>query len=258
MAARSESIVLEPDKIVATIGLLRQRIAESFPGSGLSNVAATLHSVAGAAVEKAQRIRRPRPILRTISGLLLAAMVAFFAFAASHARAPAGTIDALDLVQTIEATLSGLVLIGAIVLFVVTLEVRSKRKETLEALHELRVLAHVIDLHQLAKDPERSFDEPPGLDAGVPESTGGAFEGAAGREAPSDPVERLSPFDLDHYLNYCGDMLALVGKVAAWYLQGFQDEVVLGAVNEIEDLTNGLSRKIWQKLMLLDQIRTRR
>ena len=53
----------------------------------------------------------------------------------------------------------------------------------------------------------------------------------------------------------CAAAAASVVKVAAYYVQSVQDEVVLGAVNEIEDLTNGLSRKIWQKLMVLDQIR---
>jgi hypothetical protein len=210
-----------------------------------------LLEVAAAAVERARRIRRPRPLLRVMSGLLLVGMAAFLAYATLRARPPAGSVDAYEMVQVIEATLSGIVLLGAIVLFIVTLEVRSKRKLTLEALHELRVLAHVIDMHQLTKDPERSFDDERGKSGGQ----AGAQPGAATVGAA---VATLAPFDLDYYLNYCGDLLALVGKVAAWYLQGFQDEVVLGAVNEIEDLTNGLSRKIWQKLMLLDQMQTRR
>jgi hypothetical protein len=197
----------------------------------------TLLGVARASVERARRIRSPRLLPRAISVVLLLAMAALLVYAGLHARPPPGTIDAFELVQGIEATLSGFVLLGAVVLFVVTLEVRFKRKRTLEALHELRVLAHVIDMHQLAKDPERIFD------------------GFA--ETASSPHLELTPFQLDRYLNYCGDLLALLGKVAAWYLQGFQDEVVLGAVNEIEDLTNGLSRKIWQKLMLLDQMKQR-
>jgi hypothetical protein len=41
---------------------------------------------------------------------------------------------------------------------------------------------------------------------------------------------------------------------AAVYIRDFQDPVVLAAVNEVEDLTNGLSRKIWQKLMVLHRI----
>lgn len=36
--------------------------------------------------------------------------------------------------------------------------------------------------------------------------------------------------------------------------QRFSDGVVLSSVNEVEDLTTGLSRKIWQKLMILEQL----
>jgi hypothetical protein len=64
----------------------------------------------------------------------------------------------------------------------------------------------------------------------------------------------FSSRDLNSYLNECSDLLALIGKVAAFYVQGFQDGVVLAAVNDIEELTNGLARKIWQKLTLLDQM----
>ncbi len=35
------------------------------------------------------------------------------------------------------------------------------------------------------------------------------------------------------------------------YAQRFDDPVALAAVNEIEALTSGLSRKIWQKRMIL-------
>ncbi|MBM4015369.1 MAG: hypothetical protein FJ293_10455 [Planctomycetes bacterium] len=227
-------IELEPDKILATIQQLERRIAERFAGSGLAGVTQQLSTVAGRAVVRAEQIRRPSLRLRLVSGVLLAAMGWLLWYAVTHARPPPGTFEAFDLVQAIEALLSALALLGVTVLFVTTLEGRAKRKKALAALHELRVLAHVIDMHQLAKDPERLHDD----------------------FAPteSSPAVPLTPFELDRYLNYCGDLLALVGKVAAYYLSSFQDEVVLAAVNEIEDLTNGLSRKVWQKLMLLDQL----
>ena len=60
------------------------------------------------------------------------------------------------------------------------------------------------------------------------------------------------------YLEFCSDMLALVGKVAALYVQGFPDERAVAAVDDIEDLTSGLSRKIWQKIMVLGQTAPRR
>ncbi len=227
-------IEIAPDKIRTTVQLLQRRIDERFAGSGLAGIAEQLLDVTDRAVARAEEIRKPAVRLRLVSGMLLAAMGWLLWYAVTHARPPPGTFEALDLVQAIEALLSALALLGVTALFVTTLEGRAKRKKALEALHELRVLAHVIDMHQLAKDPERLHDD----------------------FAPteSSPAVPLTPFELDRYLNYCGDLLALVGKVAAYYLSSFQDEVVLAAVNEIEDLTNGLSRKVWQKLMLLDQL----
>lgn len=56
---------------------------------------------------------------------------------------------------------------------------------------------------------------------------------------------------MTRYLDYSSEMLSLAGKVAALYAQGFSDPVALSAVNEVENLTTGLSRKIWQKIMIL-------
>jgi hypothetical protein len=42
--------------------------------------------------------------------------------------------------------------------------------------------------------------------------------------------------------------------VAALYVQDSQDPVLLDAVNDVETLTTGLSRKIWQKIMILDTL----
>ena len=47
------------------------------------------------------------------------------------------------------------------------------------------------------------------------------------------------------------DPVAL-GKLAALYVQHYDDQVALAAVDGIEDLTNGLSRKIWQKIAMLE------
>jgi hypothetical protein len=43
-------------------------------------------------------------------------------------------------------------------------------------------------------------------------------------------------------------LLSVDSKLAALLVQDFTDEVLLGAVNEIETLTTGLSGKIWQKI----------
>ena len=64
----------------------------------------------------------------------------------------------------------------------------------------------------------------------------------------------MNPFELTRYLDYCTEMLSLISKAAALHVQGFEDPVTLDAVEQIEDLTNGLSRKIWQKIMILDRM----
>ncbi|MFT6596826.1 MAG: hypothetical protein ACJAT3_002810, partial [Akkermansiaceae bacterium] len=46
-----------------------------------------------------------------------------------------------------------------------------------------------------------------------------------------------------YYLDYSGDLLSIVGKLAAYYAQNLQEWVVLDAVNEIETLTSTLSNK---------------
>ena len=61
----------------------------------------------------------------------------------------------------------------------------------------------------------------------------------------------MTAFQLRRYLDYCAELLSLTGKVASLYLRRFEDSTAIAAVNEIEDLTTGLSRKIWQKIMIL-------
>lgn len=45
-------------------------------------------------------------------------------------------------------------------------------------------------------------------------------------------------------------MLSLTGKVAAVYVQEFEDGVAMASASELEILTTGLSRKIWQKISI--------
>jgi hypothetical protein len=85
-------------------------------------------------------------------------------------------------------------------------------------------------MHQLTKDPTSV------LKAGATKSS---------------PKRDLSPYELMRYLDYCTEMLSLTGKLAALYMQGLRDPVVIQAVNEIEELTTNLSRKMWQKIMIL-------
>ena len=135
-----------------------------------------------------------------------------------------------DVLQNLEATVNLLFLFGSAVWFTLTLEERFKRRRVLDALHSLRALAHVIDMHQLTKDPTFIFDV---------------------RETASSPQRLMSRFELNRYLDYCSEMLSVIGKLAALYGERVRDGVVIDAVNDIEALTTSLGRKIWQKITVL-------
>jgi hypothetical protein len=49
-------------------------------------------------------------------------------------------------------------------------------------------------------------------------------------------------------------MLSLLSKLAALHAQKENDGLILEAVNDVEELANALSSKIWQKLSMLDKV----
>ncbi len=117
-------------------------------------------------------------------------------------------------------------LIGIGVFFLLSFERRLKHRRTLVAISELRSLAHIIDMHQLTKDPQHAL--------------------RTIIDTPTSPARELSRADLSRYLDYCSEMLSLTGKIAALYVQDFDDAVVLAGVSEVETLCTGLSGKVWQ------------
>ena len=127
-----------------------------------------------------------------------------------------------------------MVFLTAYFIFISSLESRWKQRRVLQALNELRSFAHVIDMHQLTKDPERML--------------------VTGPDTASSPKRTLSPFLIGRYLDYCSEMLSLLSKLAALWAQAFPEPKLLTAVDEIEMLTSGLSRKIWQKMMILNAV----
>ncbi|NUM45663.1 MAG: hypothetical protein HUU38_13245 [Anaerolineales bacterium] len=222
---------LSPDKIVASTDMLYKRIHERFPNRGISKVCAELHQIAHATCERAEWINKPYWLLRVGIVLLLGMLVFVVGFLFWEVEVEVGQMDLVNFLEAINNGVNDVILIGAGIFFLFTLETRIKRQRALTALHDLRALAHVIDMHQLTKDPERVL----------------------GRwvKTASSPENAMTVFELSRYLDYCSEMLSVIGKIAALYVQGFHDAPAMAAVNEIEDLTNGLSRKIWQKIMIL-------
>jgi hypothetical protein len=223
---------LDSEKILDTIKTLSRRIDERFPGSGLDRVCTELLTIAGESQRRIAWIAKPQKYLRFITAVLVTIMIVGLLFVLASAAWPRSGFDLVVLVQVSEAGLNVFILLSAAILFLVTAETRVKRRRALKAIHELRALAHVIDMHQLTKDPERLQ--------------------ARRSQTASSPKQTLTQFELGRYLDYCSEMLSLIGKLAALYVQKFDDPVALAAVNEVEDLTTGLSRKIWQKIMILN------
>jgi hypothetical protein len=87
-------------------------------------------------------------------------------------------------------------------------------------------------MHQLTKDPSSILGD--------------------GAPTEASPQRAMSKYELTRYLDYCSEMLSLTSKLAALYAQVLPDTVVIDAVNEIENLTANFSRKIWQKISIIE------
>ena len=222
---------LDSAKIVDTIAALERRIAERFPRAGLAKVCGELAEIARENRGRLERIAKPHLGLRVASGSVLLAGLGLLAYLASIIQLKSNTEDLFGVMQGIEASVNLIIVIGAAVFSLVTLESRWKRKQALDDLHELRSIVHVIDMHQLTKDPSTLS--------------------SAAQPTPSSPIRRLSPPELVRYLDYCSEMLSLTAKVAALYAQHTADAVVIEAVNDLERLTTNLSAKIWQKITIV-------
>jgi hypothetical protein len=221
---------LRADRIIATLEKLSAPIAERFPQAGLGNVCREMVAVAHALAREAALLARPSLAWRLASAFTFALGVIAVIVTVRFLHIEEFGASAPDIVQGLEAAVNLTLLFGGAIWFLMTLEERAKRRRALNALHQLRALAHVIDMHQLTKDPTLVLDGP--------------------RTAHS-PERTMNRFELTRYLDYCAEMLALIGKLAALFADRMRDSVVINAVNDIEDLTNGLGRKIWQKITIV-------
>ena len=223
---------LDRSKIATTAERLERRIGERFPQSGLRAVAGEIVSMARDLGDDAERLARPIWWLRGLIVVVVGAAMALFFFVGTFLSfGRIVTAEAFDLVAFIESVIN-VVIFGGIGAYTLgTLEERIKRGKALNSLHALRSVIHIIDMHQLTKDPAAV-----GLDI---------------RPTASSPKRTLTQGELMRYLDYCSELLSITGKLAALYAQALNDAAVVDAVNDIETLSTNLSRKIWQKIMLI-------
>jgi hypothetical protein len=233
-SAASEQLKVEP--VRRTVALLHDRIEARFPTRGLRQACADLLALVdevGAVSETTQaRVRTARIWSRALMWLILAATVVAMALGVHDATVSDDRLrTSLDWLPLIETVIADLVYAGVAVYFLYSFPERIRRGRTLALLHQLRSMAHVIDMHQLTKDPEMLRE---------------SFQPTA----VSKPLD-LSRDEMERYFEYCSEMLSLVGKTAALCAEESRDVVVLDTVSTIESLTVGMSRKIWQKISML-------
>ena len=227
-------LFLDSQRILTTTDALRARISERFPRSGLSRVADELLALARESAAHRRWLARPVWGIRVLVVLtcLLLIGVAIGTFLALD-RSLELSNSVADFLQGLDAVLNEIILVGVAIFFLLSWETRLKRRRALQAIRELRSIAHVVDMHQLTKDPEsvQRVDRE--------------------RDTLSSPTRALDAFALTRYLDYCSELLSLISKIAALHVQEFDDPVTLATVGDLQDLCGGLSQKIWQKIMIV-------
>ncbi|MEZ5957367.1 MAG: hypothetical protein R3C27_09180 [Hyphomonadaceae bacterium] len=214
---------LDPVRIIETLGRLRDRVSARFPESGLSRVCDELVVTAQKTAKRAAEIAAHNWPLRIAVSVVIMGGIWALISAVKLLRLDDMETN-VSLLQTLEAAVNLVILFGGATWFLIGLDDRMKRQRALDQLHTLRSIAHVVDMHQLTKDPHT---------------------------LTSKGVNAISAEALTLYLDYCAEMLALIAKLAALYAERMRDPVVIDAVTEIENLTTGLSRKIWQKISII-------
>jgi hypothetical protein len=225
---------LEAPAVRETVEELYARIEARFPQRGLLGVCGDLLLIVDQVQTSSSQVQGRIRLVRVASRIVMVLVLAGTAFAVVMAARDVvrdGLNSFVDLLPLIETTINDIVFAGIAVFFLWSFPERVQRGQLLSLLHQLRSTAHIIDMHQLTKDPEQL--KPTFVPSRVSKPLG----------MTRDQVER--------YLDYCSEMLSLVGKTAALCAEESRDNVVLETVATIETLTVSLSRKIWQKILSL-------
>lgn len=222
---------LSSDHLIHTVEKLERRIHERFPGCGLSKVCAELSQIARESSEKVVLASSPNMPLRIGIGIVLVTGIMLLYYVGTIIEVKVGTENLFGVLEGIDAAVSTLIVTAAGMYFLTTLEGRWHRERALKDLHELRSIIHVIDMHQLTKDPSRTS--------------------TVGTQTPSSPQRPMTPFELSRYLDYCSEMLSLAAKIAALYAQGTRDSLIIETASDLGQITSNISGKIWQKITLV-------
>jgi hypothetical protein len=223
---------LDARKILTTTETLERRIVARFPDRGLAAVAREVTALARKVETEVAELEPPIWGLRLLVGAVVLVGAAVFLWVGSIIPLNQVGRDAFASVEGVEAAINTVLLAALGLIALGRLEARVKGRRVAAGLHELRSVIHVIDMHQLTKDPVTLSPD---------------FE-----PTEASPKRGMTAGEMSRYLDYCSELLAITGKLAALYAQAVPDEGVATAVNDIELLGASLARKIWQKITLID------
>ena len=227
---------LDAQRICETVDVLRLRIRDRFPESGLLEVCTNLVDLGRQTQITIDQIGSPIWPMRALTigcmGLLIAS-ISWMVFAFPHDA----SVTFEEGIQIAEAATNMLIFFAIAMFWLWTSELKMRRARVLRAINRLRELAHVNDMHQLTKDPDAAFQR--------------------SRPTNNSPKRFLTPYQLDRYLDYCSEMLSLIAKLGYLYVSEFDDQEASQSASELESLCSGLSRKIWQKIMVLQNLGNR-
>lgn len=289
---------LDSAAVRGSAATLQRRIYARFPRRSLWEVGGELIALVDEVVEgggiSRRRIRSARLLSRLGVLVVLLVFGTAIALAAASIWSNPESLGPVDWLPLLETVVNDLVFAGIAIFFLLAVPQRMERARVLRVLHRLRSLAHVIDMHQLVKVPERlptarpeaggttSPAHPRGPGAGSARGGGAASSEAAvgdahgrgagpsgddvppvaadGTDAASSPTTderggelRMTRSEMTQYLDYCTEMLSLVGKTAALFAEDTTDGDVLDAVEGIETLTSDMARKVWQKIAIIQE-----
>lgn len=222
--------LLKSKELEETLSRLRRRIAERFPESGLFQLTIDVGTVLKDAQERVKWITKPNIPMRVLLVIFVLTVLGITTLGLSGLNLDPRTSTLSDFVQMLEAGTNDLILLACGFYFLFSFERRLKRQRALRALYKIRSLIHLVDMLQLTKDPIRTM-------AGL-------------KPTASSPEQKLGGALLSRYLDYCSELLSILAKIGVLYGQHFDDPVVLSTVDSIEDLSNGISTKLWQKIMI--------
>ena len=224
---------LSSEHLITTVETLERRIGERFPGCGLAKVCAELSEIARESSKKVALASQPNMPLRLGIGVVLVLGIMLLFYVGTIIEVKRGSENLFGVLEGIDAAVNTLIVTAAGMYFLTTLEGRWHRERALKDLHELRSIIHVIDMHQLTKDPSRVA--------------------TVGTPTPSSPQRPMTAFELSRYLDYCSEMLSMAAKIAALYAQGTRDSLIIETSSDLGQITSDISSKIWQKITLVQR-----